>query len=270
MSEYRVPAVVAAARILRELADLDGDTGRTQAELARSLEISKSSLHNLLRTLEAEGFVIRDPGTRAYRLGDALIPLGAAAGQRTSLRLAIDRLAPLATEHGLSFAIAQATAEGEAIVIERFYPPGQVHVGVQVGGRFGPFDGALGKCLLASMDPKRARRVVGSSRTIPAHTEHTITDPERLVEEVAQVRERGWASSTQELNENNAVAAIVPGSDTSSGTVFLLAIGFSRQLPEPALAQAGEMLIGIAEAIARDSGGMGQGGAGNRSGPPDE
>ncbi len=248
-----VPAVVSAARILRALADGNGEVGLTQAELSRRLEISKSSLHNLLRTLEAERLITRDPGSRAYRLGRALIPLGAAASQRTGLRLAIDRLAPLAAERGISFAIAQATDDAEAIVIERFYPPDHVHLGVKVGGRFGPFDGALGKCLLASMEADEARGLI-RSRRIPAHTRRTITDPKRLQEEVEQTRARGWAASTQELNENNAVAAILPGGERGPGTLFLLAIGFAAQLPEQELPEVGEMLHDLAQSVLDEGG----------------
>ena len=62
MSGYRVPAVVSAARILRELAQ-GGEAGQTAAELCRTTGPSKSSMHNLLSTLADEGFVRRDSRT---------------------------------------------------------------------------------------------------------------------------------------------------------------------------------------------------------------
>ncbi|MFN8160820.1 MAG: IclR family transcriptional regulator [Solirubrobacterales bacterium] len=252
MSSYRVPSVVAAIRVLHEL-DVSGDGGLAQIELVRATGVSKSTMHNLLATLEAEGFVRRDPRSRGYRLGPALITLGAAASRQTKLvQTAIDLLAPLAGARGLSFALAQRTGDGQAQVIERFYPPSDVHVGITIGSRFGAFDGAIGKVLMAAMEPGELERLL-RGRPLPAHTDSTITDPAALVEEVRQTRERGWAISEQELNENNAVAAPVWG---LSGEVelILLALGFAAELGGDRMEETAVLLAGTAEEIMRVSG----------------
>ncbi len=252
MSDYRVPAVVGAIKILEELG-VRGESGATQAELAASTGLSKSTLHNLLSTLEADNFVRRDPGSRIYRLGAALIPLGAAATRQIQLvKNAIDRIAPLAGIHGLSFAVAQRTTEGDAQVIERFYPPHDVHVGITIGSRYGPLDGALGKVLLSGMDRDEAAKAVEAGR-LPAHTPATITSPASLLDEVDEVRVRGWASSLGELNENHAIAAPIWG---PSGQIelLLLALGFPTQLDGPMLAETGQLLHGQADSIMAESG----------------
>jgi DNA-binding IclR family transcriptional regulator len=252
MSEYRVPAVVSAVRVLNVL-DADGDGGVSQSELVRATGLSKSTMHNLLKTLEAENFVRRDAQSRRYRLGPALIPLGAAASRQTQLiQLTFDAIAPLAARHGLSFAVAQRTPDDHAQIIERFYPPQDVHVGVTIGSRFGIFDGALGKALLASVGPKRAERLV-RRRKLPAHTDSTITDPAALLGQVAEVRERGWAVSEQELNQNNAVAVPVRG---LSGEVelYLLALGFPSQLDGEQLTATGRLLREVAESVMEAAG----------------
>ena len=257
MSGYRVPAVHSAIRVLGHL-DAEGDGGMTQSELVEALGVSKSTMHNLVRTLEAEGFVRRDPSTRRYCLGPALIPLGAAALRQTQLiRIASDAIAPLAARHDLSFAVAQRTADDFAQVVERFYPSQDVHVGITLGSRFGISEGALGKLLLAAMDPEHAEHLL-SGRKLPAHTDLTITDSAALLREVARARERGWAVSAQELNENNAVAASVWG---PSGEVelFLLGLGFPAQLEEKRLAEMGEMLRGVADSVMEAAGSTRQG-----------
>ena len=64
-----MPAVEKTARVLRALAD----GGRPQgiSELARTLSVSKGTLRDILLTLDAHGFVVRDPDTR-FRLGPEL------------------------------------------------------------------------------------------------------------------------------------------------------------------------------------------------------
>lgn len=252
MSDYRVPAVVGAIKILEELG-VRGESGATQSELASATELSKSTMHNLLSTLEANNFVRRDPDSRIFRLGAALIPLGAAASRQIRLvKTAIDRIAPLAAEHGLSFAVAQRTPEGEAQVIERFYPPHDVHVGITIGSRYGPLDGALGKVLLSGMDRASAAKAVETGR-LPAHTPATITSPASLLDEVDEVRARGWASSLGELNENHAVAAPIWGLNGQI-ELFLLALGFPTQLGGSVLAETGQLLREQADSIMAESG----------------
>jgi len=228
MSKYQVPAVVGAIKVLKVLGNL-GETGATQTSLAQATGLSKSTLHNLLSTLEASDFVRRDPDSRMFRLGPALIPLGSAATRQVKLiRTAIDRIAPLASAHHLSFAVAQRTSEDECQIIERFYPAKDVHVGITVGSAYGPMDGALGKILLSAMNQARAANLI-KGRKLPAHTSATITSPDTLVGEIDEVRSRGWAASQGELNENNAVAAGVWGV-SGELELMLLALGFPTQL----------------------------------------
>jgi IclR family acetate operon transcriptional repressor len=251
-AKYLVPAVGSAIRILSELAQADGD-GALQADLVRETGISKSTMHNLLATLEREGYVRRDSRTRRYHLGGALIPLGAAAAREVrTLTLAMERLPALALRHELSMYVAQVTPEGDAQIIERAYPPQPLHVGMRIATRFGYFDGAIGKCLLAALPPSEAGAIVHRHR-IPAHTNRTLTDPESLLEEVAVVRARGWAGSIEEYNANIAVATPLRGAEGQTEGV-LVAVGFPTDLPPPEVPHVGEELRAEAEAISSRAG----------------
>lgn len=244
--KYQVPAVVGAISVLNELSGA-GESGATQSELVQATGLSKSTMHNLLSTLESHGFVRRDVNSRQYRLGPALIPLGFEAAQQVKLvRSTLDRVAPLAGEHGLSFAVAQPVDPNELRVISRFYPPG-VHVGITIGSAYGPMDGALGKILLAAMDESESSRLIEKAE-LPAHTRATITSPESLIEEIAEVRQRGWSVSHGEFNENNAVAAGIWGTGGELELV-LLALGFPPQLDGERLEQIGMVLRGTADEV---------------------
>ena len=252
MSKYQVPAVVGAVKILNELGGL-GDAGATQSQLVGTTGLSKSTLHNLLSTLESSGFVRKDPDSRIYHRGPALIPLGSAASRQIKLvRSAMDRLEPLATREHLSFAVAQRIDQDQAQIIERFYPSRDVHVGITVGSSYGPMDGALGKVLLAGMDRERAKKLI-KGRKLPAHTPSTITSPESLLEDVEGVSRRGWAASKGELNENNAVAAPVWG---PSGEIELivLALGFASTFSDERIPELGDLLRQVADEVMTDAG----------------
>ncbi|MBS1888636.1 MAG: IclR family transcriptional regulator [Actinobacteria bacterium] len=254
MTDYRVPAVVNAVRVLHELAQGD-DAGQTAAELCRATGASKSSMHNLLGTLADEGLVARDSRTLAYRLGPTLITLGAAAsGQTRLLDIATEELSRLAAEKDLSFAIGQPVSPYEVVIIDRFYPRDDVHVGVRLGATYGLYEGAIGKCLLAALDDAEVRNIL-HKRKVPAYTERTLTDPEQILAEVGQVRERGWAAARGELNENNVVAATV-ADRAGTPALFLLALGFAERFDDPVIEATGALLVGTAGRI-RTAAGLG-------------
>jgi DNA-binding IclR family transcriptional regulator len=236
-----VRAVDSACRILLALVHAN-PPGLTLTELARNVGLSKSTAHGLLATLRANGLVRREEGSRSYRLGGALIMLGGvAAAQIRAATLLGERLPQLAREHGLTFAVAHVTGDGDAQVINSAYPASDVHVGLTLGSRYGMFDGAIGKCLLAALEPSEADQIVRTS-PIPRRTDKTITDPEALLVEIQAVRARGWAASEGELKENHAVAATLRGT-SGRAELVLLAVGFPSQLGSERIPAIGAVLL---------------------------
>jgi IclR family acetate operon transcriptional repressor len=250
-SNYTVPAVVSASQVLSHLAE-DAPDGATQSELARAVGLSKSTAHNLLHTLELLGWVERDEA-RVYHLGSRLIGLGAAATRRVSvIGLAVRRLAGLPGEFGLSFAVAQLTADRQAQVVERLYPTTDEHVGITIGSRYGDHAGALGKAILALLPRGEAARVIRRSG-LQSYTPRTIVDQAALLADVDAVRGRGWAASEGELNDNHAVVGFSPSSDRGQ-QIFLLALGFPSQLPHELTVRLGERMAAMARDLNQQAG----------------
>nr|MDQ3343062.1 helix-turn-helix domain-containing protein [Actinomycetota bacterium] len=86
-----VPAISSGSRTLsRGLAVLQclgssGD-GATVAQLSASTGLDRAVLYRLLETLGQQGFAVRDPETRRYALGVALVELGARASRNLEVR----------------------------------------------------------------------------------------------------------------------------------------------------------------------------------------
>ena len=72
---YSVPPVVRAIKLLRYIAD--GNSVANQSQAARAIGINRTTMLRLIRTLEAEGFIDRVPGTDNYTLGTGIIELAA-------------------------------------------------------------------------------------------------------------------------------------------------------------------------------------------------
>ena len=138
-----VPAVEKTARVLRALAD----GGRPQgiSELARTLNVSKGTLRDILLTLDAHGFVVRDADTR-FRLGPQLRALADASSP--DLRaLAQPHLVSLMETFGET-AILGVPHDGKLEIAARVEPTTGLHMSAPLGRRL-PLDaGAHGKVLL--------------------------------------------------------------------------------------------------------------------------
>jgi len=247
-----VASVSSASQLLTALAGRSR-AGATLTELADELGLPKSTAHSLLFTLCREGLVRRDERTRRFGLGAALVGLGHSASMTLQgAALASERASQLARDHGLTVGVAQITDAGEAQIVDRAYPPDSIYVGVPIGSRYGPFDGAIGKCLLALLPADIARERL-EGHPLPRHTPQSIVTADAMEREVERVRSRGWASSLRELRDHNAVAApVLLGPDRAE--LILFAVGFPGQLGDDDVERIGVGLSETAAAIAVECG----------------
>jgi IclR family acetate operon transcriptional repressor len=201
-----VRSVDRAAALLLALGESQGPSGVT--ELARRLGLHKSTASRLLATLERRGLVEQDDETGKYRLGLVVIRLAERAERTLDLRgLAmpeLERLARLTHETtGLSI------LDGDScLAVAHVDGPNLVAVGDWTG-RSAPLHCiASGKVLMATLAEREVARVV--RRGLPRYTDRTIIELEPLLEELARVRRRGYATAIGEYEAGlNAVAAPV-------------------------------------------------------------
>jgi|GEM_PF-3312899 len=137
-----VPAIDKAARVMRALAD----GGRPQgiSELARTLNISKGTLRDVLLTLDAYGLVVRDPDTR-FRLGPELRTLADASTPDLRM-LAQPYLVSLMESFGET-AILGLVHDGKLEIADRAEPQTDLHMTAPLGRRLPLDEGAHGKVM---------------------------------------------------------------------------------------------------------------------------
>ena len=129
-----VPAIDKAARVLRALAE----GGRPQgiSELARALKVSKGTLRDVLLTLDAFGFVVRDPDTR-FRLGPELRALADAS--TPDLRTLAQPYLVSLMETFHETAILGVVHDGKLEIAARAEPDTDLHMTAPLGRRL-PLD----------------------------------------------------------------------------------------------------------------------------------
>ena len=140
-----VPAIDKAARVLRALAE----GGRPQgiSELARALNVSKGTLRDVLLTLDAFGFVVRDPDTR-FRLGPELRALADAS--TPDLRTLAQPYLVSLMETFRETAILGVVHDGKLEIAARAEPNTDLHMTAPLGRRLPLDEGAHAKVLAKS------------------------------------------------------------------------------------------------------------------------
>ncbi|SCE90167.1 transcriptional regulator, IclR family [Micromonospora carbonacea] len=200
-------AVKSAGRALDVLEALAAAGGpRPLGELSRALGIPKSSLHALLRTLLARGWVETDDGGGRFALGLRALEVGAAYlgrdGATGLLGGVLDRLTARFAETAQLFRLDG----GSVVLLARRESPHALRAYHPVGCRLPAHATAAGRALLAQRPDDAVDRLL--SWPLPARTASTATGPAWLRAELAAVRERGWAAEAQECDPGLAAVAV--------------------------------------------------------------
>ncbi len=212
----RPQPVAAVAKALRILCAFDAETpSLSVTDVSRRLAVPKSTAHNLLRTLEAYDFLHQDPADRRYRLGPRLFELSRLFAHHTPLlTVARPQLERLAAETRETVKLG-VLSEDEVLILAAVESPYQLHTRGDEGKRAPLHCTGLGKAILATLPPEQVRQIA-ARRGLARYTPRTITSLERLQEELASIRARGYAVDWEE-NEAGVVCVAAPILDPHGG-----------------------------------------------------
>lgn len=194
-------------RLLTVLADHPAGLG--VSAIARAAQLPVSSAHRLLGRLAADRFVAYDEETRRYALGVRVLELSRAFQRSPAgYAAAAAPMRRLAARTGLP-AIAGVLDGGEVLLVLTVEGTQHLQLRSAEGTRNTWHATALGKALVAAL-PEREREALLNG-PLPRSTSHTVTDPAALRQELAMVRDRGWAAVREENEAGvHAIAAAAP------------------------------------------------------------
>lgn len=186
-----------AARVINVVRE-SGGIGVTA--LADHLNISKSTAHIHLKTLEENGFLVQR--SDQYEIGFKFLVLGEYARNKSPLyrygKSEVDELAEetgqythiVIEENGYGVNLYQV--RGDTSISDNYQSEKLQH-------RDHLHYTASGKAILAHLPRPRVEEII-DRRGLPARTKNTITSPEALFNELEEIRECGYA-----LNEGEEV-----------------------------------------------------------------
>lgn len=241
-----VQSVERAFGLLETIADHGGTMGLSQ--LAAASNLALPTIHRLVRTLVDLGYLRQDP-SRRYALGPRLIRLGESSSSMLST-WARPHLRRLVDELGESANLAML--DGDQVVYVAQAPSRHsMRMFTEVGRRVDPHCTAVGKAMLATLDPDAVRDILRRTG-MARQTEHTITDPDVLARHLAMSVDNGYAvdDGEQEIGVR-CVAVAVPD---APARLAMSVSGPAARMTDELVERAAPLLTDAAAALSADLG----------------
>jgi DNA-binding IclR family transcriptional regulator len=221
---YGVPAVERAIRVLSLLKTEKREM--TIAEISEATGWNKSSIYKLLITLVHYELLSRDPVTKRYSLGVALIEYGRAVLNGFDFQHAAKpSLKALAQYSGESVAVSILRGTKMALVaVEE--STAAIRIALAVGMTTPAPATAHGRAVLAYLPEGRVHEIL-RKEGLPRSTKKSITNPALFQANLEAVRKRGYAIESEELEEGIlGISAPVFASEGVIGAIAVVVPAF--------------------------------------------
>jgi len=196
--ESKVNSVDRALVILEYLGTQTKEVG--VRELGQAIGLSKSSVHRILQTLRARGFVKWNPDNARYSLGMRAFEVGCGILRSMEAHaVAKPYLEQLVANLGET-AFLGVLDDADLVIIDKIDGRRSVRMYADIGSRRPLHSTAIGKALLAHLDRAEIDRII-AAKPLTRYTKNTITDPEALRAELDKIRRLGYAEDNEEMED---------------------------------------------------------------------
>ena len=209
-------------RAIRILGVLQGARRLSLSEVAARLSLPPSTVHGILKTLQAHGMVVQDRDSNRYQLGPAVLKLGNVYLDTLELRSrAVTWSEELARRSGHAVRTGVLTFDEVVIIHHEPRPDGSRQM-PEVGIVIPAHASALGKALLAYL-PEQADELLAGDK-LRSMTSETVIDPSVLRTQLGDVARDALATEREEavLGEAGIAAPIFDASGTAVGAIGIV------------------------------------------------
>jgi len=197
-ASYLIGSVLKAAKLLA-LFNEESPKLRN-IDIARKTGFNKSTVMRLLLSLEKAGYVEKDPLTGEYSIGVALFEVGSKYLDRTDLhRQVMPILSELAGRCNETGYLAVLNGR-EAVYLDRVESSKAIRTTSRVGSRVPLYCTGAGKAILAFQEEEQIQNIIKNTK-IKGFTSQTLTEKGKILKNLQEVRQRGWAIDNQEYEE---------------------------------------------------------------------
>ncbi|MDO6848625.1 IclR family transcriptional regulator [Priestia megaterium] len=219
-------------------------------EIAKQMDINKSSVYRILTTLAQYGYIEQDQETGRYKLGYKFLEVSSKLLDSIDLRTeAKPFLQELESETNEVIHLV-VYDQGEVVYIEKLEGNQTLRMHSKVGKRAPMHCTSVGKAILAFL-PLNTVTSILERKGLPAHTDHTITDEESFLRELSEVKQKGYALDLEE-NEYGITCIAAPIFDHLGQAVAAVSIsGATMRMTNERLTYLQERMVDIGKNISK-------------------
>lgn len=204
-----MPIIQSVDRAIRILDLFDEHTTELRiTEISERMQLHKSTVHSLLKTLKLHGYIQQNEEDGKYRPGIKLLEKGQLVVHSLDLRaIAQPFIVQLSRQTGQTVHLV-VMEDMEGIYIDKVEGERSVIRYSRIGKRVPLHSSASGKALIAYRSPQELQRLL-EGYEFERRTEYTICDEASLLKELERVRACGYAHDKEE-NEWGVRCCAVP------------------------------------------------------------
>lgn len=239
-----MPAVERALAVLEMLAA--SRKGLTLSEIARNLDLNRSSIYYVLRTLEQHGYIMRPSARDRYTFTPRLFTLANRSLEGLGIReKGTPFLQRLARETGLTGHLT-ILSQSELVILDKATPVGKGPLPTWIGKWLPVHCTAAGKALLAFQPEDVIDLCI--NRGLIRYNENTIVSAKRLRADLERIRIRGYSID----DEEETLGLRCVGAPVLQGSISVAAIslsGTTLEIHEENVDRLGQQVRQAADAI---------------------
>ncbi|MGA3174429.1 MAG: IclR family transcriptional regulator [Syntrophorhabdales bacterium] len=242
---YNAPILKKAVEVIKLIVKENKPLGVT--DIARSLSISKSTTFGILKSLDEEGFLVKDPLSKKYSTGSTLFELSKKILRTTDVAMTarpyLERLLEAVDE-----TVFLGIREDDAVkVLDVLEPQKEFKISSSIGSRMSLVAGVVGKIFLSAMNDGEVAELL-SQKGLRRYTENSIVDGEQFLRETAKTRAQGYAVDLEEyMNGVRAVGALVYSGHFPVAGIWV--VGFANSMSDAKLPVVTSQVKATAEQI---------------------
>ena len=218
---------------------------RSLIELVRELDIPKSSLHGILRTMVQRGWVETDQTGLRFGLGVRALQVGAAyLDSDDAMGLLHNILDELSAQFGETVHLGRLDG-AHVVYLAKRESTHRLRLYSAIGRRLPAHATALGKALLAQLpDASVDARL---SWPLARLTATTLTEPDALHQDLAAIRDRGYAVDREENTEGIICFAVAAPLASPAVDAISISVPAARMQPQTEELVSGALRRAVAQ-----------------------
>ncbi|AGK53599.1 IclR family transcriptional regulator [Bacillus sp. 1NLA3E] len=167
-------------------------------EISEKLELSKSTVHGIIKTLEYRGYLKQNPDNLKYKLGIKLFELGTVVSNQFNIVEIARPIIKKLVEDLKETVHLVLYDRGEVIYVEKMDGPHALRIYSQIGKKAPIHCTGVGKAILAFQEEEDVEWLL-SNNDLKKFTQYTMTDKVEIKEHIQSVRQQGYSIDDEEI-----------------------------------------------------------------------